>query len=94
MTTQQIISDITNYIGNKYASWYVGITSDARQRLFIDHKVIEKGGYWIYREADTNNGARLVERYFLNLGCDGGTGGGDNTSRIVYVYLKTNDTDP
>ena len=43
----EIIEDIKVYIqnwGGKYPDWYVGITSDPRQRLFSDHGVREKGG--------------------------------------------------
>lgn len=93
MMTQKLIADISNYIGSNYGSWYIGITSDPRKRLFTDHKVDEKGS-WIYGEVDTNDLARSVEQYFLDLGCDGGPGGGDYTSKIVYAYLKTYNTSP
>lgn len=97
MGTQQIITDISNYIANnggQYRDWYIGITLDARQRLFNDHRVYENGSGWIFREADTNPEARSIEKYFLDHGCDGGTGGGDNTSRMVYSYKKSGHTNP
>jgi len=73
--------------------WYIGITSDPDQRLFTDHKV-QYDGEWIYAPTDSNGEARLVEKYFLGLGFDGGTGGGDYTSKIVYLYKKTSLTSP
>lgn len=83
---------MTKY-GGLYRDWYVGITSNPRQRLFNDHRVDEGYG-WIYAPADSNQIARFVEGYFLNLGCDGGSGGGDNSSTTVYAYKKTSYTNP
>ncbi len=95
MTGQKIVQDFKEYInGGSYNSWYIGITSDINQRLFIDHNVLEKGGTWIHASADSNDIARSVEKYFLDLGCDGGTGGGDNTSETVYAYKKNSNTNP
>ena len=73
--------------------WYVGIASDVEDRLFSDHKVA-KNDPWAYSEADTAAVARSVEKHFLDHGCDGGPGGGDSDTRIVYVYLKSSRTTP
>ena len=89
---QQIIQDIVNYIashGGQYSDWYVGITSDINQRLFSDHSVNKTLDNWIYRTTNLSSEARNIEQYFQNLGCDGDTGGGDQTSRIIYAYKKT-----
>lgn len=97
MTSQQIVNDITNYvfkIGGLYKEWYIGITSDGRQRLFNDHQVNENTDNWIFAPADTNEIARYTETYFLNQGYDGGTGGGDTSSKIVYAYKKNGRTNP
>mgnify|MGYP001573675134 CR=1 FL=1 len=97
MTAQQIAQDFKEYMaknGGSYNDWYVGITSDINQRLFTDHDVRENGDAWIHAPADTNNVARSVEKYFLDLGCDGGTGGGDYTSKTVYTYKKNSHTNP
>ena len=51
-TKQEIIADIANHFKNKvYSSCYVGVTSDVDDRLFGDHNVSKKNGYWIYRTA-------------------------------------------
>lgn len=75
--------------GGEYSGWYVGISADARERL-EDHNV--KKGYH-FNTASTEEVAREVEKHFLDLGCDGGPGGGKNPKQ-VYVYKITADTDP
>lgn len=88
-TVTKTIKEINDYIvsweGN-YRAWYVGIASNPRDRIFSDHSVNEKTDAWIYRDAGSSNSARQVEGYFLNLGCQGGSGGGDVTTRYVYAY--------
>lgn len=89
---QTIISDIQSYVarnGSGYSQWYVGIAADAKQRLFNDHAVSEKGGAWIYSLCTTSSVAREIEDYFIRLGMRGGSGGGDNTTRYVYAYRIT-----
>jgi hypothetical protein len=95
---QEIIDDLKAYMkewGGTWGSWYVGITADPRTRLFVEHKVNERSGRWIYRQAASNLIAREIEQYFINtLRTDGGPGGGDATARHVYSYKKTIGTKP
>ena len=95
-TKESIKVDIKAYIqnnGGAYSDWYVGIASDPKERLFTDHNVSEKGGEWIHREAESSSAAREVEEYFINtLGTDGGSGGGDYSTKSVYAYKKTSTT--
>jgi len=97
-TKEDIISDITNYVANyggRYSSWYVGISNDGRQRLFNGHNVSEGNDPWIYRQASSHQVARAIEQYFIDIcGTDGGTGGGDTSSDIVYAYKKAAHTRP
>lgn len=73
--------------GGSYKAWYVGIASEPRKRLFVDHGVVENGDAWIYEEAFSSADARSVERHFIdNLGTSGGPGGGDSASTFVYAY--------
>lgn len=95
MNYQQIISDIDSYIqenGGSYGLWYIGIATKPKTRLFNDHNVLENGGAWIHIPADTEQTARNAEQYFLDKGCDGGSGGGDSSTSHVYAYLKTSYT--
>lgn len=97
-TEQAIISDIKAHIqkgGGSYHDWYVGISQNARNRLFNDHGVHEKGDWWIYKEASSSAAARRAEDYFVNtLGTDGGVGGGDRQAVYVYAYKKNSHTNP
>ncbi len=97
-SNQQIVNDIEAYIqrnGGPYRAWYVGIAKDARSRLFSDHGVREHGGTWIYAQAASSADARAIEQYFIEQrGTDGGPGGGDATTDMVYAYKKGPGTRP
>ncbi|MCW5576659.1 MAG: hypothetical protein KIT13_11240 [Burkholderiales bacterium] len=91
-TAQQIIVDINDYMkrsGGNNSAWYVGIAAKVRDRLFVDHGVAEQGGVWIYRQAISSAVARSVEKAYLDAGCDGGPGGGDDATDYVYAFKKT-----
>jgi len=93
-----IIKEIKGHIeksGYPYSSWYVGISEDAKRRLFTDHNVQEKNAWWIYREASSNQVAREIEEYFVKtLRTDGGLGGGGEDADMVYAYKKGPNTNP
>lgn len=96
-TAQQAYDDIVAHIakqGGSYSDWYCGITSNIEERLFDDHKVPKKDHWRIFCECVDSESARSVEKTLLNQGCDGGTGGGDDSSIYVYAYLKTSITNP
>jgi len=81
--------------GSPYESWYVGITSDPERRLFDEHGVDRTAKkWWTYDEFTSVDLARRVEKYFIEQGCDGEPGGGDEESKFVYAYKKTKDTNP
>lgn len=91
-----IIGEIVNFIGKNGgspSSWYVGVASDPKKRLG-EHGVRETDT-WIYREAESASSARAIETFFLErIKTDGGTGGGDASSRFVYAYKKLGHTNP
>ncbi len=94
---QQAYDEIKAHIdksGELYRKWYAGIATDPRKRLFEEHNVSEKEAWWAYRRCSTDKDARLVEEKLLKLGCDGDTGGGDESTIAVYAYLKTSNTNP
>jgi hypothetical protein len=95
---QEIIKAFEEHIqkgGGGYKSWYVGISSNARDRLFNQHKVQEKGDWWIHKTATSSQIAREIETYFVNIrGTDGGPGGGDENADMVYAYKKAAHTNP
>lgn len=86
-----IIQEIERHIVDKcgdgnYSDYYVGITKSIDDRLFVAHKVPDKGHCYIYREAFNDTDARALERHFLDKGMQGGGSGGDEESVYVYVY--------
>ncbi len=93
----QIIKEIDDHIresGGGYSGWYVGIASDPRDRLFNDHNVNKDKDAWVYRDCGSEAAARKVEKYFLDRGYDGGTGGGDISTTYAYAYKKKDHTNP
>ena len=86
---KQIIKDINEHLQKSgrsyYSDFYIGISSDARNRLFKEHHVKENS-WWIYRTAEDSETARKVEKYFLDKGMRGDNGGGNESSNIVYCY--------
>ena len=97
-TNQEIIDAFKEHIGNGgggYGAWYVGVSKDARDRLFNGHQVKESGDWWIYRQAVSAQAARNIEDYFVTtLRASGGPGGGDQTADMVYAYKKAPHTNP
>ena len=95
---QAIINAFEEHIqkgGGGYKAWYVGISSDAYDRLFNQHKVREKEDWSIYNRATSSQVAREIESHFVNIrGTDGDVGGGDETADMVYAYKKAAHTDP
>ena len=94
---KQIIDELDEHIvsrGGGYSSWYAGITESPKDRVFGDHKVDENKDKYAWRTAESDKIAREIEKHFLDLGCDGGPGGGDSDAKVVYVYKKSNRTDP
>ena len=95
MTAQQIIDDIQGFIrkySGVYPVWYIGIAADPQDRLVNGHNVNENSPSYIIRGAATADDARSVERHFVELGCQGGPGGGDSKTRSVYAYKITSTT--
>jgi hypothetical protein len=91
---QKALLDIISHIQKhqpSYPHWYAGIATDPCQRLFSDHNVSKNERTWIFRNADSENGARTVEKQLLQRGCKGGTGGGA-TPHYVYAYIITSYT--
>jgi len=66
-----IVSEMKEYVSGwdgRYSEWCVGITENAKQRLFEDYHVNEKNDAWIYRVASSSNVARKIELYFIDIG--------------------------
>jgi hypothetical protein len=91
---REILSIMQKHGGPSY-SWYVGISQDAKEALFSNHKVSIERGIWIWKPADNPKVAREVEDYFVdNFYSDGALFGRDILSTQVYAYKKASDTKP
>lgn len=95
--TQTVVQEILDHIracgDGACSNWYVGIASQPRQRLFVDHNVDEQNGAWIFKQCGSSNEARFAEYYLINNhGAQGGPGGGDDTTNCIYAYRITQTT--
>lgn len=91
MSYDDLIKDIDAHLQKSrkqyYSDFYLGITDNIQERVFGYHKVPQMGHWYITRGADTEQIARDVEKHYLDLGMDDGTGGGTGgDTRIVYCY--------
>ena len=74
-------------------AFYAGITSDPMQRLFDEHQLPLTQPHKVVR-CENHQEARELEKQLHKSGCDGGPGGGDESSEYVYVYLMSPQTRP
>lgn len=93
MVNNNIVQNIKNHAdkdGSGYNNWYCGIAADPDSRLFDEHNVPREKGkaWWIKENAGNEQDARDTEEYLLNIGFDGGSGGGDYSTIHVYAYKK------
>ena len=74
-------------------AFYAGIASDPKQRLFDEHQLPHNQPHIVVR-CENHQEARELEKQLHKSGCDGGPGGGDESSEYVYVYLMSPQTRP
>lgn len=94
INSEPIIQEFDLFIlrfGGIYWNFYVGISDYPMPRLHDEHEIGQSIPY-IFRKAGNSEAARLIERYFIDQGCDGG--GGDNGSVYIYAYKKGPRTKP
>ncbi|MCA9668578.1 MAG: hypothetical protein KC503_23460 [Myxococcales bacterium] len=110
MTSKQRIRiDFKSFIarlGGGPDQWYVGVSRDARRRMFEEHGVHETRDTWIIRRASSAAEARELERYFVDvLGTAGGPGCCDASTDkclprpggaflMIYAYRRGTHTRP
>ena len=86
MSFDDIISAIRSSMGSsRYNQWTIGVTDDPETRKNQHESDGEDVSYWTQWEADTENIARRVEKYFLDLRMKGGAGGGGDAT-FVYIF--------
>jgi len=77
--------------GGSYSAWYVGVTADPNDRLINGHNADGHNNAARYWDAGSEQTARSIERFFIQKGVQGGTGGGD-APRYIYVYKMSQAT--
>ena len=81
--------------GERYGSFYVGITSNPFDRFIAEHHVSLKDDLWAYYPTLTPNVAHEVKKYLIEqLGTEGFPDGLTLNSKYIYVYQKTPETNP
>jgi hypothetical protein len=97
MDKQEIISSFLLFMQweeRPLKNWYVGITQDLEKRL-AQHNVPRDGKYNVHEYASSTKEAREIEKELIEkYGLSGAPGGGDENSKIVYVFLMTAATNP
>ena len=93
-SVNEIIADFDKRIpgsGARNSEWYVGVATNAYNRLTVDHGLENADGRdnWAWRQAASSENARQIEKLYLEAGLDGGPGGGDASTSQVYVCLKS-----
>lgn len=76
-----IILSFEGKIGGNYKAWTVGVT-DGPARRNAEHGFPLEWHQW---DADSEYEARNIEDYFLEKGCNGGSGG-PGKADYVYIY--------
>lgn len=81
MASEEVIKAAIERIVSSYSAWTIGITEDPERRRG------EHGNpsAWHQWQADTEGIARRVEKYFLDKGMKGDTGGGVSPD-WVYIF--------
>ena len=76
--------------GIPISSWYVGVASKPKDRLFLEHLVSETEGLWIIKDAVSEEAAREVERSIVEKNKTQGHPGSEKGSpRYAYAFVVT-----
>lgn len=93
LTVNQFINSLKAELpyNASYEDYYIGITNDIERRL-QEHQVDTDNGWYRYGETFNKEDAETIEKYFLEKGMQGDTGGGKPETVFVYCYRVTNTT--
>jgi len=69
----------------KYSHWTIGITNDTERRKKEHENENHNVKYWEEWEADNETIAKNVEKYFLDKGMKGSSGGSEHPN-WVYIF--------
>ncbi len=80
------VAYIVSNVRGPVADWYVGIAARPHQRL-AEHGVSPERAVIV--QTSSEQVARATERILLDMGFDGGSGGGDAETVWVYAFRMT-----
>ncbi|MEP6673179.1 MAG: hypothetical protein ABJF10_28780 [Chthoniobacter sp.] len=92
---QQIVEEMNAQMtqsGIPIDRWYVGVSRDWEQRLFVTHKVPRKHQWFICRYALNHLDAEAIALAYQKAGSAGDVGASDETAVFVYAYAITPQT--
>lgn len=81
MASESAIKAAIDSIATDYSNWIIGVTDNPARRK-TEHG---NPSTWFQWDADTEIGARNVEKYSLDKGMKGG-GGGPGRADFVYIF--------
>jgi len=93
----KLIDSIDRFIRKNsytYFDWFIGLTDNAEKTLFEEHKLNREKDSWIYEEVLNDSDAKRIQKYFLNMGCVGGVFNHHTTSKFIYVYRRSLNSNP
>jgi hypothetical protein len=89
VNAHKINLEIADYMlqhGAKFSDWYVSLTPTIAD--LFGAKRIPPHSHWIARETSDPETAEDVEAYFHSFGCDGRWVTANQSTTIVYAFLK------
>ena len=92
---QQIVEEMNAHMtqsGIPIDRWYVGVSEDWQQRLFVTHRVPRQHQWFICRSARNYLDAEAIALAYQKAGSAGIPGVGDETAVYVYAYAITPQT--
>ena len=96
LSVQQIKFEIMRYvreIGSDFSEWYIGISEDPGEALFVMHKVDKHKDIWMYKQAVSVRACLTVRDYFLTIQNMSGSDIADEnitkSANYIYIFKKT-----
>ncbi|MDR3403303.1 MAG: hypothetical protein P4L99_12470 [Chthoniobacter sp.] len=92
---QQIVEEMNAHMtqsGIPIHRWYVGVSGDWEQRLFVVHRVPRQYQWFICRYARNHLDAESIALAYQKAGSAGRPGAGDEAEVYVYAYVITPQT--
>jgi hypothetical protein len=93
----EVIDSIHSFIlknSYTYIDWYIGLTDNAEEMLFEEHKLNQVSDMWIFEEVPHESDAFRIRDFFLNMGCTGGLVNNRNKIRYIYAFRRSARTNP